>query len=211
MRKKIGLFFFLMKNKITFFSIIGVLYLFIIPLLVFSLKTVNSLWNYTELMVRIFYQVFYVMLNGISYILFMQDLIEEEGREVFYINKRMYLPESFAFTVISCILLYFSLNILGILEQSVKEYIFFVIVENILVLGFLYFILYSSSSSTVAAAILLCLLIGSLLSGNIYFSVMVPLDGDYKKMLYQAFIQIGYAIIFWSLGGIINVFYSKFE
>ncbi len=211
MRKNIDLFFFLMKNKITFFIIIGVLYLFIIPLLMFSLKTSNSLWNYTELLVRIVYQVFYVMLNGISYILFMQDLIEEEGREIFYINKRMYLPESFMFTVISCVLLHLSLNISGIWEQSVKEYIFFVIIENVLVLGILYFILYCSSSSTVAVTIMLCLLIGSLLSGNIYFSVMVPLDGDYKKMLYQAFIQIGYAVIFWSLGGIINVFYSKFE
>lgn len=123
MRKNIDLFFFLMKNKITFFIIIGVLYLLIIPSLMFFLKTKNSLWNYTELMVRIVYQVFYVMLSGISYILFMQDLIEE-GREIFYINKRMYLPESFMFTAISCVLLHLSLNISGIWEQSVKEYIF---------------------------------------------------------------------------------------
>lgn len=187
------------------------IYLFIVPLSVFSLKSMNSLWNYTELMVKILYQLFYVMLSGISYILFMQDLVEEEGREVFYINKRMYLLESSSFTVISCILLHLSLSIIGIWEQSIKEYTFFVIVENILVLGILYFILYISSSSTVAATIVLCLLIGSLLSGNMYFSVILPLEEDYGKMLYQAFIQIGYAVIFWSLGGILNVFYSKFE
>ncbi|MBD5544601.1 MAG: hypothetical protein HDR01_10295 [Lachnospiraceae bacterium] len=211
MRKKMGLFFLLIKSKIKFLGLFLIIYVFIIPLFMAFLKSMNSIWNYTELIVKILYQIFYVIFSGISYILFMQDLVEEEGREVFYINKRMYLMESFVFTVITCVLLQISINILGFWNPSIKECALFVIIENILVLGILYFILYSSHSSAVATAVMLCLLIGSLLSDNLYLSVIVPLGEDYKRLLYQAFIQTGYAIIFWSLGGIVNVFYSKFE
>lgn len=34
---------------------------------------------------------------------------------------------------------------------------------------------------------------------------------DYKEMLFQALLQTGYAIIFWALGGIANVYYSRHE
>ncbi len=211
MMKKSRQFFFLLKNKCIVFLFVVLIYLVILPLVYYIWKSVYMSENNYEIMIRIGYQVFYVLLSAIAYIIFMQDLIEEEGREIFYINKRMYLAESASFMVISCCVLHISMLLLSIQEKGVKDYILFVIIENILVMGIMYFVLYKSSSSVIATAIAVALLLESILWNNMYFSVITTITEDYKEMLFQALLQIGYAIIFWALGGIENVYYSRYE
>lgn len=209
MMKKSRQFFLLLKNKCIIFLFVVSIYLIILPLVYYIWKSVYVSENNYEIVIRIGYQVFYVLLSAIAYIIFMQDLVEEEGREIFYINKRMYLAESASFMAISCCVLHISMLLISVQEKGIKDYILFVIIENILVMGIMYFVLYKSSSSVIATAIVVALLLESILWNNIYFSVITTITEDYKEMLFQALLQIGYAIIFWALGGIENVCFLK--
>lgn len=211
MIKKTSQFFLLLKNKCIVLLFLLLIYLIILPFGYSIWKSAHPAENNYEIIIRIGYQVFYVLLSAIAYIIFMQDLIEEEGREIFYLNKKMYLAESIAFMVISCIILHSSMLLLSIQEKELKDYILFVIIENILVIGMMYFILYKSSSSVFAAAIAVALLLAAILWDNMYLSVIITITEDYREMLFQALLQTGYAIIFWSLGGIANVYYSTYE
>ncbi len=211
MIKKGSRFFLLLKSKCIVFLFLLLIYLIILPLAYSLWKSVHMAENNYEIIIRIGYQIFYVLLSAIAYAIFMQDLIEEEGREIFYINKKMYLWESAAFTAISCIALHVSMLLLSIREEAVKDYILFVLIENILVMGIMYFVLYKSSSSVIATAIAVVLLLISILWDNMYLSVITVITEDYKEMLFQALLQTGYAIIFWALGGIANVYYSRYE
>lgn len=211
MMKKVRQFFLLLKSKCIVFLFLILTYLIILPLAYYLWKSAHIAENNHEIIIRIGYQVFYVLLSAIAYIIFMQDLIEEEGREVFYINKRMYLAESIAFMVISCIVLHVSMLLLNMQEKGLKDYILFVMIENVLVIGIMYFILYKSSSSVIATAIAVALLLESILWDNMYLSVIITITEDYKEMLFQALLQTGYVIIFWALGGIENVYYSRYE
>lgn len=209
MMKKTSQFFLLLKSKCIVLLFLIFIYLIILPLAYSLWKSAHIAENNYEIIIRIGYQIFYVLLSAIAYIIFMQDLIEEEGREIFYINKRMYLWESAAFMVISCIVLHASMLLLSIQEKGLKDYILFVIIENILVIGIMYFVLYKSSSSVIATAIAVVLLLISILWDNMYLSVITTITEDYKEMLFQALLQTGYAIIFWALGGIANVCFPK--
>lgn len=201
----------LMKNKRSIYIATAVLYLIVVPAIVLLGSFFELPWYDEELLYGNLYQVLFVFFSGLSFIFLLYELVEEKGREIFYIRKKLFLGEVLGFLLLDELVLGISLMICSNAADIYGEGVIFISVQNILVLGILYFILYLSSSATVAVGVLVCLLIAGEMNISPYLSVMVLYTGNYSEMLVRTVYLLGVSIIFWSLGTFANEFYYRYE
>lgn len=201
----------LMKNKQSIYVTTAILYLFVVPTMILIGNFLELSWYDGELLYGNLYQILYVFLSGLCFVFLLYELVEENGREVLYLQKKLFLGECLGFLLVDEAVLCISLMISSHADEIFGEGIIFISVQNILVLGILYFALYISSSATVAVGVLVCTLIAGEMNLSPYLSVMILYNGNYSEMLVRTIYLFGVSIIFWSLGTFANEFYYRYE
>ena len=200
----------LLLNKKHIYISLALIMFLLMPLIVFIGKLGGFLWYEDIQVFSVLYQFIFVLLSGTAFVFFFQDIVEEKGREIFFVAKRMYLKEAVLFLLLDESILFVSLIIAGEASEIYKEGVLFVSVANLLVLGIMYCVQFFSSSATLAIGTLILLMI----QAGMYISdicIMVYWSENYRDMLSKTVYLLGLAICAWALGGLANLFYVKYD
>ncbi|MBQ5676118.1 MAG: hypothetical protein IIV45_13810 [Lachnospiraceae bacterium] len=149
----------LIKNRKCFFCGCLAFVIAILPIFILIGHYGEASWYEEELLYFCLYQLVVPMVSGTAFVVFFQGLVDEKGREIFFVQKKMYLGEALLFLVAEEVVVIVSLMLSSIVSDVFEGGIVWVSIENIFLLGLLYLILFRTSSSVVAIGILVIVLL----------------------------------------------------